>query len=121
MEYDADLAQGFESQSSDRISMSDVVKDTMSTTVRLAKEIDELDINQPTAKDTDERVMTSHTKKCESCEVTSVEERHLEREGAEAQPRPPQRPWKQLSEPRLLSDKQRFNVVACSPCAKARG
>ena len=40
----------FEGQSSDRIAKSDVVKDTMSATVKLAKEIDEPDIGQPTAE-----------------------------------------------------------------------
>ena len=73
----------------------------MSATVKLAKEIDEPDIGQPTAecqlmtlserrlvtrcdlqpvqggeKDTEERVMTLHTETCESCKVTSVEEGH---------------------------------------------
>ena len=37
----------FEGQSSDRIAKSDVVKDTMSATVKLAKEIDEPDISHP--------------------------------------------------------------------------
>ena len=100
VEYDADWAPALESQSSDRIPKSDVVKDTMSTTLKLAKEIDEPDISKPTAEcqlmtpserslftqgcelqtvqggaeDTDERVMTSHTEMCEGCEVTSVEE-----------------------------------------------
>ena len=37
-------------QSSDHIAKSDVAKDTMSVTVKLAKEIDEPDINQPTAE-----------------------------------------------------------------------
>ena len=40
----------FEGQSSDRIAKSDVVKDTMPATVKVAKEIDELDISQPTAE-----------------------------------------------------------------------
>ena len=91
----------FEGQSSDRIAESDVAEETMSATVKLAKEIDEPDIGQPTAEcqlmtpserrlvtrcelrpvqggeeDTEERVMTSHTETCESCEVTSVEEGH---------------------------------------------
>ena len=75
----------------------------MSATVKLAKEIDELDISQPTAEchlmawpykrrlvtrrdelppvqggteDTDERVTTSHSEMCDGCEVTSVEEGH---------------------------------------------
>ena len=39
----------FEGQSSDRIAKSDVVKDTMSATLKLAKEIDEPDIRQSTA------------------------------------------------------------------------
>ena len=91
----------FEGQSSDRIAESDVAEETMSATVKLSKEIDEPDIGQPTAEcqlmtpserrlvtrcelrpvqggeeDTEERVMTSHTETCESCEVTSVEEGH---------------------------------------------
>ena len=73
----------------------------MSATVKLAKEIDEPDIGQPTAEgqlmtlserrlvtrcelrpvqggeeDTEVRVMTLHTEMCEKSEVTSVEERH---------------------------------------------
>jgi len=81
---------------------SDDAEETMSATVKLAKEMDEPDIDQPTAEcqlmtpsekrlvtqrdelrpvqgraeDTDERVMTSHTDKCEKSEVTSVEEGH---------------------------------------------
>ena len=55
---------------------NDVAEDVMSVTVKLAKEINELDINQPTEEDTEERVMTSHTRMCEMSEVTSVEEGH---------------------------------------------
>ena len=101
--FETKARAAFESQSSDRIAKSDVVKGTMSAMVKLAKEIDELDIGQPTAEchsttwpherrrvtrrdellpvqggaeDTDERVMTSHTEMCEDFEVTSVEEGH---------------------------------------------
>ena len=93
----------FESQSSDRLAESDVAEDQVSTMVKLTKDPLELyDIAQPTAecqlmtpserslvtqecelrpvKDgaehTDERVMTSHTEKCEKSEVTSVGEGH---------------------------------------------
>ena len=82
---------------------SDVDKDTMSATVKLAKVLDELDIGQLPAEcllmvlssrrklvtssdelrpvqggteDADEHVMTSHTEICEGCEATSVEEGH---------------------------------------------
>ena len=120
----------------------------MSATVKLAREIDEPDIGQPTAErhlmawpkkrrrvtrrdqlrpvqdgaeDTDERVMTSHTEMCEGREVSSVVEEHdvervtarsdeivgilkrlkdetsadlsaLEKERAEAQPKPARPP-----------------------------
>ena len=40
----------FEGQSSDRIAESDVAEETMSATVKLAKEIDELDTGQPMAE-----------------------------------------------------------------------
>ena len=101
--FETKARAAFEGQNSDRIAKSDVVKGTMSAVVKLAKEIDEPDIGQPTAEchlmawlyerrrvtqrdellpvqggaeDTDERVMTSHTEMCEDCEVTSVEEGH---------------------------------------------
>ena len=46
---DTEARATFEGQSSDRIAKSDVVKDTMSATLKLAKEIDEPDIRQSTA------------------------------------------------------------------------
>ena len=58
---------------------SDVAEETMSTTVKLAKEIDEPDINQPTEEDTDERVMTSHTEKCEKCEKCEKSENYAKK------------------------------------------
>ena len=94
----------FESQSSDRIAKSDVAEETMSATVKLAKDtLQPHDIDQHTeechlmvwpykrklvtqgcelrpvqrrAEDPDERVMTPHTEMCEKSEVTSVEEGH---------------------------------------------
>ena len=50
VKLDIKARAAFEGQSSDRIAESDVAEDTMSATVKLAKEIDEPDINQPTAE-----------------------------------------------------------------------